>query len=356
MFVPSTGAKIATIAERRKGPTLTGSVEHVKVEFLVDTGAESTVLSKRCFETLLRNVRSKFQDSTSSVYVADGTRVWSKGPVLCNIVVGDCNIYDIVFVAEIEDYALLGWDAQQALGVEFKVAGINLAEQPSIRRVTQPVIRRVKVTEDYVLPAHSEVLVPGTIEGSPLKGTTLVSSAEDIQRTGLVVARTVTKGDEPQCQIRVLNPSEEPLRLQAGTVIAEAEAVEVLDAPITKTTVTPPDSELPNYLVEMYQRAITEGKLTQESAKQLKELLLRNVDVFAKNDNDLGRTALVQHDIITDDIAPIRQPPRRIPIGQQEEFDKEISSMLEKGAIEPGQSPWASPVVLVRKKDGSLRF
>ena len=197
--------------------------------------------------------------------------------------------------------------------------------------------------------------MPGTTEGSPQKGTTLVSSAEDIQQAGLVVARTVTKGDEPQCQIQVLNPLEEPLRLQAGTVIAEAEAVEVLDALITKTTVTPPDSELPNYLVEMYQRAITEGKLTQESAKQLKELLIRNVDVFAKNDNDLGRTALVQHDIITDDIAPIRQPPRRIPIGQQEEFDK-ISSMLEKGAVEPGQSPWASPVVLVRKKDGSLRF
>ena len=117
VFIPSTGAKIATIAERRKRPTLTGSVENVKVEFLVDTGAESTVLSKRCFETLPRNVRSKFQDSTSSIYVADGTRVWSKGPVLCNIVVGNCSIYDIVFVAEMEDYALLGWDAQQALGV-----------------------------------------------------------------------------------------------------------------------------------------------------------------------------------------------------------------------------------------------
>ena len=75
MFVPSTGAKIATIAEHRKGPTLTGSVENVKVEFLVDTGAESTVLSKRCFETLPGNVRSKFLDSISSVYVADGTRV-----------------------------------------------------------------------------------------------------------------------------------------------------------------------------------------------------------------------------------------------------------------------------------------
>ena len=35
---------------------------------------------------------------------------------------------------------------------------------------------------------------------------------------------------------------------------------------------------------------------------------------------------------------------------------KEIKSVLEKKVIEPGQSPWDSPVVLVKKKDGSLWF
>ena len=356
VFTPAKSAKIATIAERRKGPKLTGKVENVSVEFLVDTGAESTVLSRRCFETLPRSIKAKFQDNTSSVYVADGTKVWSKGPVLCNIVVGERSIYDVVFVADIEDYALLGWDAQQALGVEFKVAGVNLAEQPRIRRVTKPVIRRITVTEDHILPARSEILISGTIDGGPLKGAALVSSTEDIQHTGIVVARTVTKGDEHQCQLRVLNPADEPRHLKAGTIIAEAEAVDVLNTPSTETSPIPPQVDLPDYLVEMYERAVNEGQLSTEVAQQLKELLIRNIDVFAKNDNDLGRTSLVQHDIITNDAAPIRQPPRRIPIGQQEEFDKEIASMLEKGAIEPGQSPWASPVVLVRKKDGSLRF
>ena len=230
----------------------------------MNTGAQSIELSKRCFETLPLSIKVQFQDSTFSVYVADGTKVWSKGPVLCNIVVGDRSICEFAFVAEIEDYALLGWDAQQALGVEFKVAGVNQAEQSKVCRVTKPIIRRIKVTENYILPPRSEVLLSGTIERDPLQGATILSSTEDIQQTGIVISRTVTKGNELQCQLRVKNPSDKPRHLKAGTVIAEA--VDVLSAPPLKVSVTAPPVELPDYLVNMYQRVVTEVKLSAEVA------------------------------------------------------------------------------------------
>ena len=60
--------------------------------------------------------------------------------------------------------------------------------------------------------------------------------------------------------------------------------------------------------------------------------------------------------IHTGDVAPVRQPVRRVPPQRREDVRKLLNEMLERGVVEPSTSPWASPIVLVRKKDGSTRF
>jgi hypothetical protein len=69
-----------------------------------------------------------------------------------------------------------------------------------------------------------------------------------------------------------------------------------------------------------------------------------------------GGRPSIERDIDTGDSKPIRQPPRRLAIALQEDAEKEINAMLEADVKERGQSPWSSPVVLVRKADGSIRF
>lgn len=51
-----------------------------------------------------------------------------------------------------------------------------------------------------------------------------------------------------------------------------------------------------------------------------------------------------------------KQAPRRIPIYQKEEVSQELKRMLDVGVIKPSKSPWASPIVIVRKSDGSIRI
>ena len=88
----------------------------------------------------------------------------------------------------------------------------------------------------------------------------------------------------------------------------------------------------------------------------LKNLLVEFEDVFSKKDGDLGRTGLTKHKINVGDSTPIRQPARVPPLARREEAANAIKVMREQGIIEPSHSPWASPVVLVRKKDGGTRF
>jgi hypothetical protein len=73
--------------------------------------------------------------------------------------------------------------------------------------------------------------------------------------------------------------------------------------------------------------------------------------LFAASDSDYGRTSVVKHKIATGSAHPIKQPPSRLPDVLAKEVDKQV-----KGIITPSSSPWSSPVVLVRKKDGTTRF
>ena len=97
-------------------------------------------------------------------------------------------------------------------------------------------------------------------------------------------------------------------------------------------------------------------KLTKEWSEQLQELVRKYLDVFALSDEELGCTDVVKHVIDTGYHSPIRQQPYRVPVVYQEKISQMIAEMQDQGVIRPSFSPWASPVVLVPKKDGKLRL
>lgn len=104
----------------------------------------------------------------------------------------------------------------------------------------------------------------------------------------------------------------------------------------------------------MYKRPA--AGLTADNAKAVKDLLLRYSHLFAANDADLGRTKVIEYTIDTGTATPIKQHARRMPNHMQAEGDQHVDDMLKRGVIEECSSPWSSPVVLVKKKDGTTRF
>ena len=81
-----------------------------------------------------------------------------------------------------------------------------------------------------------------------------------------------------------------------------------------------------------------------------------NKDLFYKEGDPLPKTDVVQHHIDTGDAEPIKQRHYRTSKVKQTFIENEICQMLVDGLIREAQDPWASPVVLIKKKNGKLRF
>ena len=90
--------------------------------------------------------------------------------------------------------------------------------------------------------------------------------------------------------------------------------------------------------------------------QRAKALFIKYQNTFSRTDMDLGRAANVQHRIILTDPIPFKERYRRIPPQLYDEVGNHLQEMLRLGAIRRSCSPWASAIVLVRKKNGKLRF
>ena len=90
--------------------------------------------------------------------------------------------------------------------------------------------------------------------------------------------------------------------------------------------------------------------------RNLLDFLEDHHQAFCLDEQERGETDLLQFEINTGDAAPRKQPPRRMPFAVRQEVARQLKRMQETGVVRPCSSPWASPVVMVRKKDGTHRF
>ena len=109
-------------------------------------------------------------------------------------------------------------------------------------------------------------------------------------------------------------------------------------------------------------QAPTGGQLPQipdslffEQQRDLRQLIEEYQDVFSKEGNPISSTSLAEHEIHTTG-PPIRQPFRRQNPVVRDIEQQQVKEMLRDEVIRSSTSPWASPVVMVKKKNGSMRF
>ena len=95
----------------------------------------------------------------------------------------------------------------------------------------------------------------------------------------------------------------------------------------------------------MFEEVTIESKLTQGQTIQIKELLRKHKDIFAKDDSDIGRCNVIKHRIDLLDNTPFKQAHKRIPPNMIDEVRQHLEQLLSSGVITKSKSPRSSNVV-----------
>ena len=101
---------------------------------------------------------------------------------------------------------------------------------------------------------------------------------------------------------------------------------------------------------------LSDSSLDESEKSALLKTLFEYRDVFSRTDDDIGTCMAVHHSIQTGHNGPTHAHPYRVPYSQRDLIRNEVERMVNMDVAEPSGSSWASPVVLVQKKDKTWRF
>ena len=347
----------------------------VTIDMLVDTGSSVTLIDKTVFHEIECSARPTLLQSNSTLKAVNGEPLDVCGEM--DIALG---IQGRLYTQEtiVADMGGL----QGVLGLDF------MLNQNGVLDLTKDIIRlngvavfmrrgdlrscaHVCASEDVIIGPRQEAIVWANAE----RGASLFPSQTGMVEPrcyeglgDLIIGRALIDTSAAGFPLPVLNVGGEDICIKAGRHVAVVVPAELLDsdpptdnlaqvtgeADITAGVLEGAASTLPPHLQPILDSLPQE--VTADQRAEVVRLLWEFQDVFMGPDGKLGRTSLVEHTIDTGDARPIKQPPRRVPIAMRGVVDEEINKMLESDVIRPSSSPWSSPIVLVRKKDGSVRF
>ena len=221
------------------------------------------------------------------------------------------------------------------------------------------VLGTVKTTKAEIIPAGHRKAIHGLCRpkhNTHLKSTLALpeSIPEHALPGGLLVSSSlmrVASLDVSTCRVSVeiQNHSLRDLTIPAKTSICNLHKVSMVNH-------SDPDTDSESSMLTNDDLLKLFNLPSGRSGELLSSLLDKWKEVFSLHDMDFGHTNAVTHDINLNDETPVKLRHRRLPPSMYEEVRDNIQEMLHAGHIRPSNSPWSFPVVLVRKKDNSLRF
>lgn len=369
----------------------------VKLSCMLDTGSQVTMFSDSFFQKWLGHLPIQEPSSVSwlTLKAANGLNIPYIGYAVVDFIVGGLQVpgKGVVIVKDEclgADQGILGMNVithcwrELFQGVSQGLTGFNSTLSGEARREWQKafaVCRRVIQTHETEgmigtarlgkgdqnrIPATCEKLLWARVVGcGPSKD--YLGLVEDVgEGAEWQVARTVVRVQDGRFPLRLLNLQPYPLELPRRRPLATVTPLDPTQVCGEKDLILreqrPGEVEVDVQTVQLKPKGQppvdlppVEG-LTSEQQHKLEALLSHWTDVFAAHEEDYGQTDAVLHHIPTGTAPPSRERYRPVPPALYQELRQLLSGMLSSDVITESSSPWAAPIVLVKKKDGTWRF
>ena len=276
---------------------------------------------------------------------------------------------DIPFrVANITEDAILGMgffrENRCHLDLDQGILHVGEHTLKCIDHTGYPLSAKIQVRREVILPASTEMQVPCHLTNCMARPTGITENLPDNDRGFRTATSLVTADEKRRLTVRCINPYPLPLTLAAGSVIGLFSVVTEdqvggnttnSSSQSAHSSQTHSVSEVPAHLQTLYQQSAQHCDSHQRT--QLAALLHKYSDVFSAHDSDVGRTHLASHSIpLLPGTGPVKQPPRRLGIEKDAEVERQVKELVAKAMVEPADSAWSSPVVLVKKRDSTWRL
>ena len=164
----------------------------------------------------------------------------------------------------------------------------------------------------------------------------------------------VTPNVDGKFVITVVNTGSEPVTLRNRQVIG---CLNTPDEIVASVDLNGKNIDKQINEIKEDMEAMVEGvKISDAQKQELLKLLTEYRDVFASDPKKPSQTDLVDHKITVNPSTPIYVKPRRTPLAWDSQIDDQVAEMYKNEIIRKSNSPWNAPILLVKKKDQSIRF
>ncbi|UYV77041.1 K02A2.6-like [Cordylochernes scorpioides] len=314
------------------------------IEGLIDTGAMVSCID----EELVKKLELKFiPDKNLKLKSADNQKLNAIGKSRVKFKINKKEYeIEMIILKKCNPVIILGDDFLSQNKALINCQNNTLwVESPNIFDQNESNLRYAHIAEDKIIPEYCLCLVKGYSKTSITGREILIENIPSLTtKYNLITTRSLLNNTKKYLTIWILNGTNKPVKLFRNTKIGILSEVDRL-------------YQTGNQRVASIRADfdINPG-LCPEERSQVLTLLSGYGEMFTAQDEYKGRTHLVKHQIKTTSDIPIRKNPYRVSLKERNIISDQINSMLKNGIISHSSSPWASPIILVKKKNGTFRF